>query len=119
MSRTETLPMPRSAMSRSAASIMRSRVDLPSALFERGGETTRSERRSRGFPCLKRSFEIGCVPTKGGWPMLDGYPLEGDPSRVVVPEPVVKELLAGAGIAVPPPTGERLVLKAFGPGIVH
>jgi acyl-CoA synthetase (NDP forming) len=46
-----------------------------------------------------------------------GYPLDG--GRVVVPEPVVKARLAEAGIAVPAPTGERLVLKAFGPGIVH
>ena len=46
-----------------------------------------------------------------------GYPLEG--GRVVMPEPAVKARLAEAGIAVPAPTGERLVLKAFGPGIVH
>ena len=37
----------------------------------------------------------------------------------VVPEPVVKARLAEAGVRVPAPTGDRLVLKAFGPGIVH
>jgi acyl-CoA synthetase (NDP forming) len=37
----------------------------------------------------------------------------------VVPEPVVKARLREAGVAVPRPDGDRLVLKAFGPGIVH
>jgi acyl-CoA synthetase (NDP forming) len=37
----------------------------------------------------------------------------------VVPEPVVKARLAESGVRVPAPTGDRLVLKAFGPGIVH
>ncbi|MCU1374868.1 MAG: hypothetical protein JWO68_2154, partial [Actinomycetia bacterium] len=51
--------------------------------------------------------------------MIDGFPLDGDPSRLVVPEPTVKALLAEAGVAVPGAGGDRLVLKAFGPGIVH
>lgn len=50
---------------------------------------------------------------------MEGHALDGDPSRLVVAEPAVKAMLAAAGIAVPGETGERLVLKAFGPGIVH
>lgn len=63
-------------------------------------------------------------------------PLAGDPARVVVPEPVVKAALAEHGVACPARVagGDRLevvkeaaarfgetpvVLKAYGPGIVH
>jgi acyl-CoA synthetase (NDP forming) len=60
--------------------------------------------------------------------------LEGEPDRVLVPEPVVKDALRGLGIAVPrgatvadaaeaAVAAKRLdgalVLKAFGPGVVH
>lgn len=63
---------------------------------------------------------------------LDGFPT--DDGRIVVPEPTVKRVLAEHGIAVPrgsvvatdgdpseAPSDliEPLVLKAFGPGIVH
>jgi len=62
------------------------------------------------------------------------YPLPGDPSRLVVPEPVVKATLAALGVRVPasatgadPATVAAassaltppLVLKAFGGGVVH
>ena len=47
------------------------------------------------------------------------YPL--DDGRRLVPEPVVKEWLAGFGVAVPERGRDTapLVLKAYGPGIVH
>jgi acyl-CoA synthetase (NDP forming) len=52
------------------------------------------------------------------------FALDGDPGRLVVPEPAVKAWLAGQGIPVPRAVeaGDRassLVLKAYGPGIVH
>ena len=62
------------------------------------------------------------------------WPLAGSPERMVVPEPFVKEALASLGVSVPgcavahdaPDASARarslaepLVLKAFGPGIVH
>jgi acyl-CoA synthetase (NDP forming) len=63
---------------------------------------------------------------------LDGlraaaFPLPGVPGRVVVPEPVVKEALREHGITTPrtaaPGEANRLpgpvVVKAWGPGIVH
>jgi acyl-CoA synthetase (NDP forming) len=47
------------------------------------------------------------------------HPLPEDPARAHVPEPIVKQALASYGIAVPRPDGDRLVLKAHGPGLVH
>jgi len=62
------------------------------------------------------------------------WPLAGSPERLVVPEPFVKEALVSLGISVPRHAvardaaaapaqarslAEPLVLKAFGPGIVH
>jgi acyl-CoA synthetase (NDP forming) len=48
------------------------------------------------------------------------YALPGDATRVVVPEPVVKSLLADHGITIPAEKFEgRAVVKAYGPGIVH
>jgi acyl-CoA synthetase (NDP forming) len=48
------------------------------------------------------------------------YPLTDDQTRVAVPEPVVKAVLAELGVEVP---GEAVdgpaVVKAYGPGIVH
>ncbi len=47
------------------------------------------------------------------------HPLPDDPARAHVPEPIVKQALASYGIVVPRPDGDRLVLKAHGPGLVH
>ncbi len=62
------------------------------------------------------------------------WPLAGSPERLLVPEPFVKEALVSLGVSVPRSAvahdgadvsskalslGEPLVLKAFGPGIVH
>ncbi len=52
------------------------------------------------------------------------FPLNGDGTRLIVPEPEVKAWLASKGVPVPR-SGEALslasplVLKAYGPGIVH
>jgi acyl-CoA synthetase (NDP forming) len=62
------------------------------------------------------------------------WPLAGSPSRLLVPEPFVKEALLSLGVSVPRSVvadeaadasrearrlAEPLVVKAFGPGIVH
>jgi acyl-CoA synthetase (NDP forming) len=49
------------------------------------------------------------------------FALEGDPARLVVPEPAVKAWLAGRRVPVPGTgqAGPSLVLKGYGPGIVH
>jgi acyl-CoA synthetase (NDP forming) len=90
---------------------------------------------SRG-PALDGSAPSG--PAAGGALLEEllsrSWPLTGTPKRLVVPEPFVKQALAALGLSVPRHAlahdavdattkalslGEPLVLKAFGPGIVH
>ncbi len=74
-------------------------------------------------------------PVDVGWLRGRAYPLPDDPERVVVPEPVVKFALSEHGVRHPTGTwsgdgsdvaaqaaellAAPVVLKAYGPGIVH